>query len=127
MAAALAMLVLGSVLTLSAQASALRRTNVETSLALSAALNTVEQLRTTPFSTLASLNGSGFAVQGLNGQPGGLAAVEGDPDGLPGELAVVIDQQSGSTILYRVTATVRWQGVSGNRSLSMSALIGERK
>ena len=51
----------------------------------------------------------------------------GDPDGLPGEFSVVEDPASTGVKLYRVSATVVWRGVTGDRQIRLETLVGERK
>ena len=103
-----ALVLLGAVLSLVIQQAHQRQANTESSLALSAALNNLEQLRTVPATTLLTLNGTGFDVPGSNGAPGGLQPVPGDIDGLPGEFLVSVDQSAAGVDLYRVVATVTW-------------------
>ncbi|MCH7477127.1 MAG: hypothetical protein IIA14_03380 [SAR324 cluster bacterium] len=122
-----ALVLLGAVLSLVIQQAHQRQANTESSLALSAALNNLEQLRTVPATTLLTLNGTGFDVPGSNGAPGGLQPVPGDIDGLPGEFLVSVDQSAAGVDLYRVVATVTWRGVTGRRRVTLQALMGERK
>ncbi len=126
-AAVLIVTFVGALLTVAVRQGVHRQVNSETSLAMTAALDNLERIRNVPFATLLTLNGSGFDVPGLNGQPKGLRPLAGDPDELPGELTVVVDQASGGTTLYRVRATVLWQGVSRVRRLQIDTLIAERK
>lgn len=129
MIAALVSLVLvGAVLSTVIQQGHQRQSTSETSLALSAALNNLEQLRTVDEATLVSLDGTGFEIPGSNGAPaGGLTPQPGDFDGMPGQLSVIEDQKKGGVTLYRVVATVSWTGVSGKRQIRLQALMGERK
>ncbi len=117
----------GSLLAVSTQMGSHGRVNQETTLALSAALDTIERVRDVDFATLPALHGADFDVPGTNGNPGGLAAAPGDPDGLPGEITVAIDQQSGGVKIYRVTVTVTWRGVAGRRRIALESLVGERR
>ena len=127
-AAVLVIVFVGSVLTLAVRQGAHRQVNVETMLATTAAIDAVERIRNESFATLLSLNGSDFDVLSVNGKPGGLRALPDDPDGLPGQIAVAIEEQkSGTYFLYRVTATVDWRGVSGARRIQVSTLVSERK
>jgi type II secretory pathway pseudopilin PulG len=121
------LVLIGAVLSTVIQQAHQRQATAESSLALSAALNNLEQLRTMPEATLAAMNGVGFDVPGSNGNPGGLTPVPGDVDGLTGQFTVLQDQNSGGVTLYQVVATVSWTGVSGRRSVRLQALMGERK
>jgi len=126
-AAVLVVTFVGALLTVVVRQGVHRQVNSETSLAMTAALDNLEKLRNVPFGTLLSLNASGFDVPGLNGQPNGLQPVPGDPDGLPGELTVIVDQPGPIATLYRVRATVLWTGISKVRRLHVETLIAERK
>ena len=107
--ALIAVVLVGAILSVVISQASQRRSTTEQSLALGAALNNLEQLRAVPIATLPTLDGTGFDVPGLTGQPIGLNPIPGDPDGLPGEFTIVVDQTSGSVILYRVIATVAWR------------------
>ena len=122
-----ALVLLGAVLSVVIQQGRQRQTHTESSLALSAALNNLEQLRSVPATTLLALNDTGFDVPGSNGAPGGLQPVPGDVDGLPGQFLVSVDQSAAGVDLYRVVATVTWRGVTGRRRVTLQALMGERK
>jgi len=127
-ATVLVVLFVGALLVISIRQGAHRRSNLETSLAMSAAFHNLEKLRSVPFATLLSLNGVGFDVPGIDGSPtGGLLALPGDPDGLPGMLTVVDDKPSTGAKLYRIAATVVWKGVSTSRTLRFESLIAERR
>jgi type II secretory pathway pseudopilin PulG len=110
-----------------------RGVHSERILAMSACRNTIETLRSVAIGDLPSYDGQGFDVPGQGRQPRGPIPVDGDADGLPGEVLV---QQFlpvppavpvGGAVLYLVTARVRWQGSSRNALLAMSALVGERR
>jgi hypothetical protein len=118
---------LGALLTVAVRQGVHRQVNSETSLAMTAALDNLERIRSVPFATLPALNGSGFDVPGLNGEPGGLQPLPNDPDDLPGEITVLEDQIGPGTKLYRVRATVLWQGASRVRRLQVDTLMAERK
>ena len=126
-AASISLVLIGAVLSTVIQQGHLRQASAETSLALSAALNNLEQLRTVPEATLPTLDGTGFDVPGSNGGPGGLTPQPDDLDGLPGQLSVIVDQSKAGVTLYRVVATISWIGVSGRRQILLQALMGERK
>ncbi len=117
----------GALMALVVRVGTERQAHVENSLALAAALDNLERIRSLPQSGIAALDGADFDVLGANGGAGGLHAVPGDPDGLPGEIAVTIDQSVAGATLYRVTAGVHWRGVTRDRELRLEALIGERK
>ena len=112
---------------LSLQHSRLRRMSEETNLAAIVCRNNLEDLRSVAFATLPTLDGVGFDVPGVNGSPGGLRAIPGDTDGLPGEFHVVVDQTSGGEILYRVVAEVIWVGATGRRAISFTSLFADRQ
>jgi type II secretory pathway pseudopilin PulG len=120
-------LLVAAALTGVATHQAQRRVHGELILAMSACRNTMEQLRSVPIDNLPSYDGRGFDVPGLNSQPLGLAPVQGDPDGLPGEISVTVDRTNGIHVLYRVQTRVRWQGATRNGSFLMESLMGERR
>ena len=122
-----AVVILGAVLSASLQHAAQRRVNAELNMALSAAINTLEELRSIPFADVAAMDGSDFDVPGVNGEPGGLEAAPDDGDDIPGEISVAVADSSGPAILYLATATVTWTGARGRQSISLEALVGERK
>jgi type II secretory pathway pseudopilin PulG len=126
-AAMVALIIVGAVLSIVVSESHQRRATSETSLAMSAAVNNLEQIRTIDEATLVGLDGSGFDVPGPNGDPGGLQPVPGDMDGLPGLLTVVEEDSSGGVKIYKVVATVAWKGVSGTQRVRLQSLVGERK
>lgn len=125
--AIIGVVIIGAVLSILVHQSHLRQSNAESSLAINAVLNNLEQLRTVSQATLPTLDAKGFDVPGLNGEPGGLRALPGDPDNLPGQINVFVDQSSGGSVLYRVVATVAWTGATGRRRFVMQTLMGERK
>ena len=104
-----------------------RRVYGERVLAMSACRSMLEKLRSVDILDLPSYHGRGFDVRGQNGQPRGLNPQPGDADELPGEITVIADRTSGAVTVYRVTARVRWQGVSRGGELTMSALMGDRR
>lgn len=127
-AAMVSLVLVGAVLSTVIQQGHQRQATTETALALSAALNNLEQLRTVDEADLPGLDGTDFPVPAANGKPtGGLTPQPGDPDGYPGKLSVFVDQNSGGVTLYRVVATVSWTGVNGKRQIRLQALLGERK
>ena len=119
-------IVIGSTLSMTVQHAKLRKVDQEIELALVACRNHLEELRSIPFSTLSSMNGVDFDVEGRNGAPGGLAAVPGDPDGLPGQFAVTVDKTLGGKTIYLVRATVTWSGALQRQSLELETLMGPR-
>ena len=122
-----AMVLIGALFSVVFQQGQQRRGTAEKSLALAAALSNLERARTLDQAGILALDGVGFDVPGVNGAPGGLQPVPGDPDGLPGSFAVLIEQQSGPATLYRVVTTIRWRGGLGRRVLRLQALVGERR
>jgi type II secretory pathway pseudopilin PulG len=127
-AAMVSLVLIGAVLSTVIQQGHQRQATNETALALSAALNNLEYLRTVDEATLPTLDGKDFDIPASNGQPyGGLTPQPGDPDGYPGKLSVFVDQNKAGVTLYRVVATVSWTGVSGKRQIRLQALMGERK
>lgn len=70
----------------------------------------VSELTGADFSKVkASFDGTGFAVPGVN-------AVEGDLDGLPG-LIKVETVGTGAATYYKITLSVTWAGINGERTL----------
>lgn len=124
---AVAVMLLGGALTGVVSHSSQRRIHGERLLAMSACRNTLEQMRSLPFSSLPTLHGTGFDVPGQDGQPRGLSPRPGDVDGLPGEISVTVNRQSGGTVLYRVRARVLWQGATRGGEFVMETLMGERR
>lgn len=125
--AMVSIILIGAVLTVIVHQGHLRQSNTETSLALNACMNTLENMRALDTSGILTMNGTGFDIPGPNGQPNGLTPVAGDLDGLPGAVTVVIDQSSGGNTLYLVVCSVTWTGVTGRRIYSMQTVMGERK
>lgn len=124
----IAVLLVSSALTGVAQHQAQRRNHGERILAMSACRNTIETLRSLDIATLATYDGRGFDVPGQNGQAGGLNPIDGDADGLAGEISVVEHARSTPTnLLYIVTARIRWQGATRGGDFAMQTLMGERR
>lgn len=121
------LIVVGAILSMAIRQSAQRGANVETSLALAAAVDALERSRALTEPELLALDGQGFDVLGQNGGAGGLSPQAKDADGLPGRFEVVVDQDYGGHKLHRVTVSIHWRGVSGSRALQLSALVGNRK
>ena len=119
--------VVGSMLSMTIQHAKLRKVDEEIHLALVACRNNLEELRSIPFAGLLSMNGVDFDVPGKNGAPGGLNAVPGDPDGLPGQFTVTVDQTTGGETIYLATATVTWSGSLGRQSFELETLVGPRE
>ena len=107
----LAVVVLGYMASQNA-AVALERDTQDRELALNAAVRRLEALKTLSLGDLEALDGSGFAVAGLN-------PPAGDADGLPGLVRV----EMLSPVLARVTVRVEWQGAGGTRSQEIGTLI----
>ncbi len=124
----LAVLLVGGAMTGIVQHQAQRRIHGEKILAMSACRSTLETLRSVDIAALPGLDGQGFDVLGQGGQPGGLTPVQGDVDGLCGEIDVTAHPRSqANNALYIVTTTVRWQGASRGGTFSMQTLMGERR
>jgi type II secretory pathway pseudopilin PulG len=118
---------LGVVLSGALRHSAERRSGAEFELATAASLDNLERIRGLTSAEIQALDGVGFDVPDALGAPGGLRPVPNDPDGLPGQFRVTVDQSLASAVLFRVVATVEWSGAFGRRRLGFEALIGERK
>ncbi len=127
MASAVALILIGAVLSIVTRESHQRQATSESGLALNAAVNNLEQIRSLDEATLIGLDGTGFDVPGANGGPGGLQPVPGDVDGLPGLLSVMSEESSGGVTVYRVLVTVARKGVSGTQRIRLQTLYGERK
>jgi prepilin-type N-terminal cleavage/methylation domain-containing protein len=118
-----------------AQHQAQRRVHTEQVLAMSACRNTMELLRSVDIAALPGYNNTGFDVPGQNGQAHGLDALQGDLDGLPGEITVVVatdpvthlPMTNAWSTLYQVTTRVRWRGATRKGDFQMQCLMGERK
>ncbi|MEZ5990671.1 MAG: hypothetical protein R3F30_16465 [Planctomycetota bacterium] len=117
---------LASLAKLVTQNNRLHRGDEELQLAYSTCRTTMEVARNLPFSVLPTLDGSGFDVPNINGDPGGLRAVEGDADGLTGEIKVTVDQAVGTEKIYLVELVVHWTGSMGERRFGMSSLMSMR-
>ena len=71
----------------------------------------VSEQSAAPYSGMAAaFTGTGFDVPGLD-------AMDGDADGLPGSV-LVEEVIEGGAQYYRVTISVDWRGVNGDRSLA---------
>jgi hypothetical protein len=125
--AAVAVTLIGATLSATIQHAGQRQINVERVLALDAARNVLEDLRTVDAATLPTLNGTGFDVPGPNGESSGLRPVEGDADGLAGEILLEPQSVVGLTTLYRARVTVRWRGRDPSGVLSIESLMGGRR
>lgn len=111
-----------------AQHQAQRRVHGEQILAMSACRNMLETLRSVDMATLPTLNGQGFEVIGQNGEARGLTPLQGDADGMAGEIQVTAHARSQtSNPLYVVTARVRWRGATRGGNFAMQTLMGERR
>lgn len=126
-AIAAAVTIVAAVLTATVRHSSHRQANQERGLATLAALDTLERLRSIPFDTLPSFDGTGFDVADPNGNPGGLHPVDGDSDGLPGRLVVRPYRTAGSETIYQVAAIVEWSGQRPQNDLGFRHLMVERK
>jgi type II secretory pathway pseudopilin PulG len=126
-ALAFVVLLLSSAMTGVVSHSNQRRVHTEQLLAMAACRSTLEFLRGVDIAVLPTYNGTGFDVPGQDGQPGGLPPLEGDLDGLPGEISIVANRTTGVDTLYTVTVAVRWRGATRGGFLQMQALMGERR
>jgi hypothetical protein len=124
MGVVLALTILGGAVTMVASNSKLRRTDEEQLAAFRACRDKIEELRSLDFAQLLAQHDADFVVDGPGKK---LAAVPGDADGRPGEVSVVEHEKVGSEIIYRVTVTVTWTGLSPRRSYSMSCLMADRR
>lgn len=115
------------VLTTATRVNALRKLDEELALAVRACQSTMEEIRGLPIAQVPALNGVGFDVPGREGQPGGVAPVPGDADGLPGRITVAVDQTGGGVTLYRVTLDVDWSRGNGKQAFKFQSLLIERK
>ncbi len=119
--------ILGAIISTLTRHSLQRQTMTELNLAAAAALDNIEELRSVDYAQLATKNGVGFDVPGLNGAAGGLRAKPGDLDGLPGKITVAVEQSFGAAVLYRAQVEVEWVGAQGTRSIRFETLLGGRK
>lgn len=126
-ATAVALIVIGAAVSALSRQGAHRRVNLETTLVTNAIVDVFARLRTVPFATLPGFDDTGFQVADHLGHPSGLAAVAGDPDGLPGHIAVSVAAASGSVVLYRVEVSVEWLCAGGRRREAIVSEMGERK
>lgn len=124
----IAVLLIGAALIGVTQHQAQRRVHGEQILAMSACRNMLETLRSIDIESLPGLDGRDFEVLGQNGQTRGLTPVEGDPDGMAGEITVAAHPRSQATNpLYVVTTRVRWRGATRGGNFAMQTLMGERR
>ncbi len=126
-AAVVAVIALGAILTVTIRHNSLQRFDEELSQAFLAARSNLEMARSVAIADLPSMDGVGFDVPTLAGVPGGLTPVPNDPDGLPGLFSVVEEKTTGSSVLYRVKAIVTWTGVMREQAFELETLITERK
>ena len=104
-----------------------RQLDGEIELAMVACRNTIEDLRGISFDDLPAMDAADFDVPGPDGQAGGLHAVTGDPDGLPGEISVTLDSTFAGVNLYAVRTTVTWTGVQGRQEMMVKSLLASRR
>ena len=116
-----------AVMTATVRHSTHRQANEERNLASLAALDTLERMRSVPFGTLASMDGTGFDVLGRTGAPKGLHPLDGDADGLPGRLIVQPERSFGGETIWSVTAVVEWAGLRPSNRIDFRQLMVERK
>jgi len=125
-ATSMALVVIGAAVAALARQGSHQRVNLETTLVTNAISDVFARLRTVPFATLMSYDGTGFQVPDHLGHANGLAPVPGDADGMPGRIAVVA-QTAGSAVLYRVEVRVDWLCAGAVRHDAIVGEIGERK
>lgn len=104
----------------------LQKVDTELGHAFRACRTNLEELRTVPLSTLPTLDGTGFDVLGPDGRSAGIDPVPGDPDGLPGEIHVTLDQSTAVRSLYRIRVVVTWDAGSRVQSVELETLRGGR-
>ncbi len=109
------------------QVAMLRRADEERNMAMVGCQGKIEDLRDLPPAGLAACHGSGFAVDVDQDSVNDLAPLPNDPDGLPGELSIVVEEATSEKVLYRVRATVRWSGQSGARAFWLETLMTDRR
>lgn len=124
----IAVLLIGAAMVGVTQHQTQRRVHGEQILAMSACRNMLETLRSVDMATLPTLDGQGFEVLGQNGEARGLMPIEGDADGMAGEIRVQAHARSQtSNPLYVVTARARWRGATRGGNFAMTTLMGERR
>ena len=111
-----------ALLSSSIRLAGLQRLDTEVGLAYAACKNSLEELRVVSGAALPALHGTGFGVFAPDGVTLALRPVPGDPDGLPGEIAVSLDQTAAGATLYRIEASVTWAGSSGRHECRLSTL-----
>jgi type II secretory pathway pseudopilin PulG len=145
MAVTVLVLALFGLLSTILSASALQRANRETTVALAAAREKVEQLQTQRIHELVAAYGPtgttpGFAVPGLNPLSGATVGTVTiltdetitDPElGMPRDLngdgdSTDTDVSTGRMFLLPAQITLRWQGATGERQLSVPTLVARR-
>jgi hypothetical protein len=122
-----AITILGAVFSLTIQHSQKRQADLELTAAYVACLHNLERMRSLPLDQIAGMDGVDFDVPGTNGEPGGLNAVGGDPDGFAGEISVTLEGSSGGWELWRVRVSVVWTGSQRRREFAMETLLGPRQ
>ena len=106
--------VVGSILTMLLQHSRMRMHDQALYLAYLACRNTMEDIRAQPFSSIAALNGSGFDVLDLRGNPGGLQPVPGP----------TLPESSSAVRNSWLTKGLRWPPSAFHSSLSKPPTAG---
>ena len=116
-----------SVVSMATRQAGMRRSTEQMNMAFRACRNALEEMRLLPFAGVLAMNGQGFDVPGFNGEPGALTPVPGDPDGLPGEFLVTVDQSAGGETIYWVTVRVTWRGTLGRQNFQLRTLFAQRE
>ena len=106
--------------------AALRRVGEQRNLAVAACRARIEVLRSLPFAELPAQDDTGFAVDVDQNTRAELRAPPGDPDGLPGEVSLSVQDSAAGKTIYRVRATVRWMSASGPRTFWLETLMTNR-
>jgi hypothetical protein len=112
---------------LGVQAARMRQIDEQLAAAAAACRTNLEELRGMPIAMLPGLDGTGFDVPAADGSPLGLRAVDGDSDGLTGEIHVTVEQSNAVATLYRVLLRVRWIGPVGAEDFELTTLVGDRR
>jgi prepilin-type N-terminal cleavage/methylation domain-containing protein len=125
MAVSIALLCLSGIFMTTTMATKNRQAERDRQLAMAACELRMEQLRAMTFAQLPGQNNLRFQVDLDNDSRPDLRTVAGTP--LPGVVTVTTQSSSGTLRLYRVRTSVRWQSVTGIRTVSLESFIGNRR
>lgn len=117
---------LAGIMTATIRLHELQRQDTELGHAFRSCRANLEELRAVPLSELPALDGTGFDVLMPDGRSAGLDPVEGDSDGLPGEIHVTLDQSTATRELYQIRVVVTWDMASRAQSVELQTLRGGR-